>query len=147
MDPVTILGLTGIGLSVFGNYQSGLAQSASLQSEAAQARINAITARQKAVIDADAQSIQARKLLGEQITDFAAAGVSGGSVEAVMADSMINAEMDRLSIIFGGDIRSKAFMSEAESKLQASKDIKSAGILGLLSGGFLGASKVMERKG
>ena len=64
-----------------------------------------------------------------------------------MMDSAINAEMDRLSILFGGDVRSKAFMAESQAKISASRDVKKAGLLDTLSSGFMAASSFSGDKG
>lgn len=129
----------GFAIQALGQYEASKRQARALKSEANTARMNAQAARLKAQADADLQMIQTRQVLAEQKTGFAAAGVSGGSVDAVMADSAINAEMDRLSIIFGGDVRSAAFMSEAEAKMKGARDVKEAGLFGLVSTGFKGA--------
>jgi hypothetical protein len=139
MDPAT-LALLGIGLEAFGSFQSNQAQASALSRDAQTSTQNAMAAVAKSRADAEQQIIQSRYILGEQRAGFAAAGVEGGSVEAVMSDSAINAEMDRLSILFGGDVRSKTFMSEAQAKSQGAKDVSTAGFFGLLSSGFKGAS-------
>lgn len=131
-----ILMAAGYGMQAFGTYQAGKKQAQALRYEAAIARRNAAAAQEQAKADADQQQLQAMKIMAEGEAGYAAAGLSGGSVDAVMRESAVNAEFDRLNILFGGDVRSAGFMSEAEQKLSAAKDIKEAGILGALSYGF-----------
>lgn len=141
-DPVT----AGLIIAGVGGVMSSMAQSEALDAEADTARRNAQLTKMKTEADAENQVIQARKFLGEQAAGYAASGVEGASVFAVMADSMVNAEMDRLSIILGGDVRSRNFMAEAESKIKASRNVQTAGIIGAIGDGFMAAGKAKKNK-
>lgn len=142
-----VLMAAGFALNAYGKHKSAKAQSNALKSEAGIAKFNAMAAKLKAQADADLQVIQSRHVLAGMKADYAGAGVEGGSVDAVMMDSAINAEMDRLSILFGGDVRSKAFMAESQAKISASRDVKKAGLLDTLSSGFMAASSFSGDKG
>lgn len=142
-----LLAGAGLGLELFGQKQAGDAQSSALREEARIARQNAKAAKLKAQSDAEQQVIQSRQIMSETQTDFAAAGVEGGSVFAVMANSAVNAEMDRLNILFGGDVRANMLKSQAAGFGMQADDAKSAGLFSLLATGFKGAGKVSEMGG
>lgn len=139
-----MIGLIAAGLAAqaYGQYQSSQAESDALSTESQQATINARSAMLKAKAEAEQQAIQARKFMGEQAGQFAGGNIEGASTYAVQADSMVNAEMDRLSIIFGGNLRSNAFKSEAMLKTSEAQSTKQAGIMGLIATGFKAASKI-----
>lgn len=143
MDPITLAAI-GMGLQAFGSFEASQATASALGEQASAARRNAKMAKLEAQFEAEARVIQARKMMGEQVTDFAAAGVSGGSPFAVMSESLVNAEMDRLSVLFGGNIRSRNFMAEAEGKAKAARRTREAGVIGLLGAGFSGSAKISE---
>ena len=136
--------LIGTGLQMFGQVEAGKASARALKDQANSAESNAKAAQLKAQADAELQVIQSRKILGEQETGFAASGVSGGSALAVLADSKINAEMDRLSILFDGDIRSANFRSEARSLRRQGSEAKRAGVLGAITAGFQGGGQALS---
>jgi hypothetical protein len=146
VDPVTLMMMAGQGLSMFGQHESIVAQTNALKSQEQQAIYNAQSARLKGIADAELYAIQAQKLIAGQKGEFTAGGVSGGSAMAVMADSRINAEMDRLNIIFGGNLRSAQFMSEAQAKHQGAKDLNKAGLFQTLAGGFGMAGLAQQNK-
>lgn len=139
------LALMGLGMftEIMGQQKAGVSSARSLRLESRAAKQNAQFALDEAEAEADARMIQARKIMGEQVADFAASGVTGGSVFSVMADSLVNAEMDRLSILFGGDIRSKNFMNESDAKMSESRAVKKAANLESMGSflNFLGTSQ------
>lgn len=128
VNMLPLLMFAGAGLSAYGSMMGSQAQQQALNDQAATAEQNAKIAKQKAFADAEMFAIQSRKVLAEQKADFSASGVEGGSVFAVMADSKANAELDRLNILFGGNIRAAQYMSEAESKYQGAENVRQAGI-------------------
>ena len=135
----------GAGMQMYGSFAGGQASKEAYQDQAQSAEQNAAMALLKAKADAELQVIQSRKVLGEQTADFAAAGVTGGSALAVMADSKINAEMDRLSILFDGDIRNANFRSQAKSLRKQAKAASQAGTFGALGDGFMGAGQSSKK--
>ena len=120
--------------SGFGGFISKQSEAKALKDQAQQSFENAKTAKLQAQNEAELQVLQSRKLLGEQTAGFAAAGVEGGSVFAVMADSMINAEMDRLSILYGGDIRSENFSAQGSSQRRGASNLKTASFFDFMAG-------------
>lgn len=141
MSAAVAFAAIGVGLQLFGQIKAASGQSRALKSEAAAADRNARAARLKAQADAEMQMIQARSIIASQKAGFAAAGVEGGSVDASLADSAINAEMDRLSILYGGNLRSNEFSAEAASKRRAASDVKKASLFNMLGTGFQAAGQ------
>lgn len=135
----------GFALQAYGQYQSGQKRARALRYEAQIAQRNAQAARKQAFDEAQQQQIQATKVIGEAKAGYAAAGVKGGSVDAVMRESAINAEFDRLNILFGGDVRAADFMSESQQKRMAATDIERASLLDVLSTGFMAAGSAVDK--
>lgn len=147
MDPVTMMAAIGFGAQAIGGIMGAKSQSQALEEQAQIAANNAYAARLKAKADAETQVIQATHVLNAQTADYAAAGVEGGSVFAVMADSAANAELDRLNIVFNGRVKSDAYMAQAASDMDAASNVRKSAIFNLAATGFQAGSKYAERKG
>jgi len=136
MSAAAILGGLGSGLEIYGKIKASKDEASALQAEAAIAGQNAQAAILKAKAEAEVQVIQSKYIMGTQKADFASAGVEGGSVAAVMANSATNAELDRLNILFGGDVTAHGFQSEQQQKLKSASDVTSAGMYDALASGL-----------
>ncbi len=102
-----------------GALYTGIQAQKAAKEQADAANQNAANAMSQAKSDAAMQAIQGQKQIAGEKADFAAGGVSGGSVMATIADSMANAELDRLNIIHGGQMRSRAYSAEATAAKRA----------------------------
>lgn len=138
----------GYALQGISQVMSTQGQVRSLSAQAGVAEKNADLAILQAKFNAQNQVIQSQKQIAAGEAGYAASGVSGGgSVFAVIADSMINAELDRLSIIHGGDVRAANFRNQAASAKQASRDASAAGFFNVLSTGFMAAGSAAKYGG
>lgn len=98
------------------------------------ARQNSSMVQQQAAEAARRSLIMSNKAIGSQKANFAAAGVSGGSVLDVLQDTASKGELDYLTIKNKGDVQASGYASEdILSRFRASNEltsgyIKSAGI-------------------
>lgn len=142
-----ILAGAGFATQILGNIQTTKARLRSLKDQARVAEINAALAQRDAEFNAGRQSLAAGQIIAGTKADYAAAGFSGesGSVLAVLANSYANAELDRLSILHGGNVRSFNYAEEAASARKESGAIRQAGLMNLLSSGLNFASSRVEK--
>jgi hypothetical protein len=111
--PALLLG--GAGLAAFGELQSSGDRAAQLRSQqqaamfdSAIAEQNARMERQQAGAREELQRRRAGQVLGEQRAAFAQAGTgTGGSAADVMAQSLVNAELDALTLRYEGEMRAR----------------------------------------
>lgn len=139
--------VAGIGLAanIFGQKESARAQKRAYNKQAENAAKNAAAAQKQAKFDAKLHEFQAEKAIEGTKAGFAAAGVSGGSLEAVIQDSVINAEIDRMNILNGGDIRSRSFINQSVAASVAGEDIGKASTLQQLGTAFSGAASIIDK--
>lgn len=106
---------TGMGFQAYGSIIKGQQTSDLLDNQAATQRRNATQAIMAAKFNADRQSMIATKHIGAMTAGYSASGVdmTSGSVLATIGASSANAELDRLNIIHGGDIRAVNFENQA----------------------------------
>lgn len=145
-----IFAALGAAGAVFGGISGDRAaknQARAMRQNAAAAAENAKLVRKQAELEASFQQLEASKLLGETKAGFAASGVSGGSEFAVMAESVANAEMDRLNIIFGGEIKARNLEGEASSLRSQARDINKSRTMNLLASGFQAAGAFAKNGG
>jgi len=105
----------GMGLGAFGALVQGQQTSDVLQYQATIQSRNAAEARASAQYNADRQSVIASRVIGAESTGFGASGVeaSSGSVLSVIGASTANAELDRLNILHGGEMRAVNYENQA----------------------------------
>ena len=141
--------LGGTALSAFSQMQQGKAQAKALERSAEAAEKSAKLEQEAAAFNAEKHSLSARQVIGATEAGFGAAGVesTSGSVLAVMAASHINAEMDRLSIIYEGDIKAFGFRQQASLDRKAAKSAKAGGLLSGLATAASGAGQFALSKG
>lgn len=134
-DPVTafvtanagMISAIGAAVSVVSAIGSGMAQRDSAKYNAQVAENNAIAARQQATANAEAQQRDARLRIGQMEANYASSGVSlEGSPLEILEQSARNSEMDRLTILYGGELRAGNYGAEAQlNKSRASSAMTS----------------------
>lgn len=108
------LPVVGSAVSAYGALQAGQSTSQALNAQADLAIQNAQEAEDKGQFDANRQMLIAGKRIGESTAAYGAAGVTeSGSVVAVHQSSMANAELDRLNILHGADVRAIQYRNQA----------------------------------
>lgn len=105
----------GAGLSVFGDIQQGKMTSDSLNRQAQNLSTQAQEAEQKGQYDAMKQQLVASQRIGTAVASYGASGVTAnsGSVLDVIQASHQNAELDKMNILHGADIRAINYQNQA----------------------------------
>ncbi len=132
--------------SLFGAYGSivqGQQTSSLLDNHAREQRQNATLAVQAAQYNANRQQILSGKRIGAETAAFGASGVTmdSGSVLSVLGDSAASAELDRLNIIHGGDVRAINYQNQASLDEYAAKNALQASYWNAASSIAMGGSK------
>lgn len=135
---VTMAAATAV--SAYGQYQQGKAEKKMHDANARIQERNAQIALEKANYEAELASQKLRRAIGAQ---RAAQGASGylmsGSALDLQEDSVTQGEMDRLAILYGGNVDAENWRSEADLSRMKGKAAKQAGTTAafgtLLSGG------------
>jgi len=101
-----IIAAVGVGVSAYGQYQSGQAQEKAYKFNAAIAEQDATAERKKALYEESQARFRLKQLMGTQRTLYAKAGVdlSSGSPLMVLADTAARGEEDIQMIRYGGDV-------------------------------------------
>ncbi len=144
--PIAI-GMAGVGilLSAKGKQEQGIAESNAYKYNARISESDALAATQKAEYDADLQQRDVRRLLGEQRTRYAKAGVdiSSGSPLLIMAATAAEGQEEKNRILYEGAVESTRFKNQANMQRYYAKQAKRAGTIGALSSLFSGAGSMM----
>jgi len=139
---VSTLTTLGTAMSALGALQQGNAAKSAAQYNAAVSRNNAIAARQKATADAARQERESRLRAGQV---GAAVGASGGTTEGsaldILESNAAQEELDRLTIIHGGDISGQGFESDATVQGMRGSAAQKQGRMGAASALVLGGAK------
>lgn len=109
------MSLIGAPVAAKGQLVAGQMTSDSLNRQADNLEQQAADARQKGEYDAFRQQIIAGKKIGTSIAAYGANGVAAnsGSVLDVIEASHRNAELDRLNILHGADVRAINYLNQA----------------------------------
>jgi hypothetical protein len=102
---------TGSVMSAMSAIQQSEAQASAMKFNAQVADRNAVAARQQARFDAEAQDKLGRMKIGAIRAGYGSAGA--GSSEDVLAMSISNAELDKQSILYKGELRALGYTDEA----------------------------------
>ncbi len=138
--PFPLIPLIIAGISAAGQAQGG-------QQDKALLRLQGKVARQQAGADADALSREARQLIGRQAATMAqAGGTYDGSNAKVLAQTETLANLDRLNILYHGDLRRKGLNVEGEAVLRKAYVGAGTSLLSSFSGGFT-AGKTLPGSG
>lgn len=118
--------LAGAGISAYGDIQQGQMTSDSLNRQADNLMQQAAESEQKGQYDAMRQQIVAGHRIDTSIAAYGASGVSSssGSVLDVIHASHMNAEMDRLNILHGADIRAINYQNQASMNRYGAESAK-----------------------
>lgn len=117
----------GTAISVVSAIGGAMSQRDAAKYNAQVAENNAIASRQQAAANAEAQQRDARMRIGQMEANYAASGVSlEGSPLEILEQSARNSEMDRLNILYGGELRAGNYGAEAQlNKSRASSAMTS----------------------
>lgn len=129
----------GTAINAYGAYSAGKAKQAAYNYDAAVAEQNATMAKDQAAFEADRQESKTRRFVAGQRVSYLANGVTlSGSAMDILADSTIQGEMDRLSILYGGEVDAVNYRNDAARSRFAGKQEAKAGMFNaagsLLSG-------------
>jgi hypothetical protein len=110
----------GTGVAVAGQQQQAKAQEKAAEYNAAVAENNATAQRQAAEFEASKLKKRQMILLGKQRAAFAKSGIEGGYGD-VLYDSALEGELDRMAIIYSGQVGANnqyasAVLSRAEGR-------------------------------
>jgi hypothetical protein len=138
-----VLAGAGLIMQIEGQNQAQNAQRDQLEAQARGARESARLARLEAAENAKIQQVQSEKIISGLRPQFAASGVDEeGTVFDVIANSVQNAERDRLNIIYAGEMRARAFESGAYAYGLAAGGINNMGQVGT---GLSGIGQIIGR--
>lgn len=127
-------------VSAYGQMQSAKAQSAALNYNAKVAENNAIMARDKANYEAERQASRMRRIIASQRVAYSSNGiVLGDTAMDLMLDTTTQGEMDRLAILYGGDVESVNYQAQAASSRMQARATQIAGMYGA-AGTLIGGS-------
>ena len=122
-DPVTAMILmttASTAMTVQGQRQAAKAQKAQHEYNAAVQENNAIIAEQNAQYEADKHDDNLRRLMASQRSSYSSSGVtSTGSALDVALDTVTQGEMDKMAILYGGDIKAEGAKASAVSQRMA----------------------------
>jgi len=139
----------GTAVTAYGQYQAGQAQERALNYQAAVQERNAQIAKQNAEYDAQRQESRLRRAIGSQRAAVLASGIQmEGTALELQQDTVQQAEMDRLAILYGGETNYQNARSEAELSRMQGKAAGQAGTtaaFGTVLGGF-GQGYMMYKK-
>ena len=107
--------IAGAGLSAYGAIQQGQMTSDTLNNQANNLQAQANEAESKGQYDAMREQLVSNQKIGTSIAAYGASGVAANSGSAlnVIQASHQNAELDRLNILHGADIRAINYQNQA----------------------------------
>jgi len=137
-----IIAAVGVGVSAYGQYQSGQAQEKAYKFNAAIAEQDAAAERKKADYEEGQARLRLRQLIGTQRTLYAKAGVdlSSGSPLMVLADTAARGEEDLQMIKYGGDVAVAQQRNQASLARFYGKQTSQAGTIGAFGSAASGLS-------
>lgn len=121
-------------------------QSSAAKFNARVADNNAELARQQAGENARRQQIKARRSIAQARANVGASGISvEGSALDVLEESARNSELDRLTILHGGEIGASGFGNDAILARARARNAQTAGNFGAARSVFGGAADILLR--
>lgn len=119
---IPIILMVGAGIAAAGAIQQGQAAKAAAKRNAAIADRNGAISRDLALRDANAQTKEGRRRIGSMRAGYAASGVTlEGSPMDVIEDSAASIELDRLNILYKGELAALGYSDESESATMRGK--------------------------
>ncbi len=130
-------------LGGIGAMQSARADAAALEEDAQTQMENAVIARKAGVYDSERLQVATGRKIGEMQAGYAASGIEAdsGSVLDTLAFSHTNAEMDRLNILYGSELKARGFERQAASDKSRASAAKSMGYFQAFTSAFSGGYK------
>lgn len=106
---------TAAPFSAYGSLLQGNMTNQSLNNQAGIQEQNAAEAESQGQQEAKQQGIVSEQKIGQSVASYGASGVTqnSGSVGAVIGESHANAELDRLNILHGADIKATNYDNQA----------------------------------
>jgi hypothetical protein len=143
------LAVVSSGVAAYSSYYQGQQAKKQADFQAGVAENNAKASRQQAVFDADRLRERNRRLAGSQRTAIAkSGGTFSGSAADVVNDSEIQGELDILTTLYKGNLRSGAYQNDATASRMAGKSARTQGYIsagGSLLGGAGDALSIYSR--
>jgi mannitol-specific phosphotransferase system IIBC component len=138
----TVATIAATAYSVSASIQSGKANEAAAEANAQQAEMNATASRAQAAASAESHGREARKRIGLMEASYAASGVtSEGSPLEILQQSERDAELDRLTILYGGETRALGYQGTASLDRSRGEAAATAGYVRAGSELLSGASR------
>lgn len=139
-----VLPAIATAFQVIGAISGASAEKRAANYNAAAAERNAVVSRQNAAADAELQSREARRRIGAARAGYGASGVAiEGSPLDVLETSAAEAEMDKLNILYKGELQAMGYEDTAALSRSRAKDAGTAGLFkagsAVLSGAQAGA--------
>lgn len=143
MDMGSGLSLFGGITSAFGDLVQGEAEGNALDTASDVQKNNARLALEAGQFNAQRQTIAANRKIGAEEAAYGASGVTAtsGSVLNVLAASHANAELDRLNILHGADIRAINDQNQAEMDSIGASSARTGSYFNAVGSIFGGAAK------
>ena len=136
--------VVGTAVTAYGQYQAGKAQKAAYDYNAQVEERNAQIAKDQAAYDAKQQEKKTRQIIAAQRVAYGAGGFTmAGTALDTLRQSATEGEMDRMAILYGGDVEAANRKSAATLARFQGKAAKTAGTyaaLGTAIGGMGSAS-------
>ena len=130
MGLATMANLGGAGIAAYGVSYQGAVQRSNYEYQASMmaynkkvAENNALLAQQSAEFDADTFDLNKRRLLSQQNVGYAKSGVviNQDTPLDVSADTIAEAQLERLAILYKGQTQSNAYEQQAQGQEAASQ--------------------------
>lgn len=133
----------GYALQMYGQWRGSQDQAAALEDAARLQLINAGQARAAGAFDAQRQQVVAQQRIGSMEAGYGASGVKGtGSVMDVIGMSRGFAELDRLNILHGAELRAINFENEASFNRTSAAGTRGLGFMSAAATGLKGAGDI-----
>tara|TARA_R110002012_G_scaffold305187_2_gene509199 strand:+ start:714 stop:1397 length:684 start_codon:yes stop_codon:yes gene_type:complete len=126
----TAFNLVGAGTRAYGAAYAGAVQKSNYEYQASMmaynkkiSENNALLAQQSAEFDADTFDLNKRRLLSQQNVGYAKSGVviNQDTPLNVSADTVSEAQLERLAILYKGEIQSDSYLQKAQGQEAASQ--------------------------
>ena len=124
----------GAAMGMIGSLMQGQAQASALERQADLNIQNAAEAKAQGAFNANRSQMTAGKRIGDIMAGYGASGVTAtsGSVQEILRSSTANAEMDRLNILHGADLKAIQYENQASMERAGAGSARSGSIFGAL---------------
>lgn len=139
------VGITAVSslMQAYGSIEQGRMAQEAAANDARTAEKNARLAREQAREQEMRFRASSRKQISSMTANYAASGITQeGSATEVLRESIANAEADALQIRRGGQLRTEAFMDEAESSRGRGRAARTLGEYGAVSSLVSGGARI-----